>query len=360
MTGLDKRMQRHLYPVTAVMTKAMLWMACLSLLLMVMPVEARQIVDMTGRKVEVPDRIRKVYATSPPATQMIYAVDPGLLSGWNAPLKDREKRYLSPLVHDLPVLGGYFGQGRVANIETIIKAGPDVVIMWVRRDSALNRRMEADMKKAGFPLVFMAIDGMADYGKGFRFLGKLLDREERAEKLADYGERALKEAAAVARSASTRKTVSVYYAQGLDGLFTECHTSRRTEVIGLAGAGNVCLCRTRNDYGMERVSMEEVLLADPDVIFVQERQAYDRIRRDRAWRRIGAVRDGRVFVIPKTPFNWFDRPASHMRYIGIKWVMSCLYPDLYPIDMARETRLFYRLFLGVELDDAQVREILAG
>lgn len=329
-------------------------------LLAVLPVEAREIVDMAGRKVTVPDRITRVYSTSPPATYMVYALDPNLLGGLNTPLRAREKRYISPRIYDLPVLGGYFGQGQVANIEMVIKAKPDVVIMWTSKESALNRKMESDMKNLGIPLVFMEINRIEDYGKGLAFLGKLLNREERAKKLVDYGEQVLREVSAVKRAISPGKKVSVYYAEGLDGLYTECDTSQHAELISLVGAKNVFRCPAKTDYGMERVFLEKVMLYNPDVIFVQEREAYNLIRQDQRWRQIKAVKDGRVFIIPKAPFNWFDRPPSYMRYLGVKWVMTCLYPDLYHIDVAKEVKSFYRLFLDLELNDAQIREIMAG
>lgn len=43
--------------------------------------ESRIIADMTGRKVQVPDRISRVYASSPPATYLLYAMDPALETG---------------------------------------------------------------------------------------------------------------------------------------------------------------------------------------------------------------------------------------------------------------------------------------
>ena len=324
------------------------------------PVDAREIVDMAGRKVQVPDRITKVYATSPPATYMIYAFDPELLAGLNTPIRDGDKPYLSPRIYSLPVLGGYFGQGQVANIEMIMKARPDVVIMWASVESALNRKMEADMAALGIPLVLMRIDRVEDYSRGLRFLGNLLDRRKRATELANYGEKALERAAAVVRSIPAGKKATIYYAEGMDGLFTECNTSSHAELINLAGAQNVHHCRTQTGYGMEKISIEQVLLYNPEVIVVQEREAFQRIKKDKRWQQTRAVKNGRMFLIPKPPFNWFDRPPSYMRYLGIKWLMHCLYPDFYRVDLAGETRTFYRLFLGVQLTDEQIREILAG
>ncbi len=324
------------------------------------PIEAREIVDMSGRRVDVPDRIKKVYATSPPATYMIYALDPSLLGGLNTPLKETERRYLATEIHSLPVLGGYFGQGQVANTEMILKAKPDVVIMWASHESALNQKMEADMRTLGIPLVLMRIDRVEGYNRGLRFLGRLLNREERAEKLARYGEEALAKAESFLQRIPETRRPSVYYAQGIDGLYTECHTSSHAELINQTGAGNVHRCQFRTGYGMERVSMEQVIFYDPDVIVVQEREALQRINTDKRWRHVKAVKHGRVFIIPKKPFNWFDRPPSFMRYLGIQWLMQCLYPGDYQFDLVEETRNFHRLFLRLELSDEQIREILTG
>lgn len=73
---------------------------------------------------------------------------------------------------------------------------------------------------------------------------------------------------------------------------------------------------------------------------------------------IRAVQAGRVYRIPKEPFNWFDRPPSFMRLLGVRWLACKLYPSDYPLDLAAETRCFYKLFLNVSLDDAAVRKLL--
>ncbi|HEX9022661.1 MAG TPA: hypothetical protein VF799_02365, partial [Geobacteraceae bacterium] len=63
-------------------------------------------------------------------------------------------------------------------------------------------------------------------------------------------------------------------------------------------------------------------------------------------------------LIPDQPLNWFDRPPSFMRFIGLKWVMNLLYPDHYRIDTVKEAREFYRLFLGVEVSDGEMKVII--
>jgi iron complex transport system substrate-binding protein len=80
--------------------------------------------------------------------------------------------------------------------------------------------------------------------------------------------------------------------------------------------------------------------------------------KDPAWSGIRAVRDGRVHLIPRTPFNWFDRPPSFMRILGLKWLMSILYPREYTVDLIQETREFYSLFLSVPLSAEDAKRII--
>ena len=45
-----------------------------------LPVQARVITDMSGRQVSLPDTVTKVVGVSPPATYLLYAIDPSLLA----------------------------------------------------------------------------------------------------------------------------------------------------------------------------------------------------------------------------------------------------------------------------------------
>jgi iron complex transport system substrate-binding protein len=100
------------------------------------------------------------------------------------------------------------------------------------------------------------------------------------------------------------------------------------------------------------------MLYDPDVILVMENLFYDRVFSDPLWRRLRAVRNKKVYLIPGQPFNWFDRPPSFMRLLGVKWLANLLYPKHYSINMVKETKMFFKLFLGVELKQQEARNIL--
>ncbi len=330
-----------------------LWAAAIA------PAQARQLTDMAGRTITVPNVINKVYATSPPATLMVYAMDPGLVAGLNTPIRPTEKQYLDPRMETLPVVGGWFGQGRVANLEALLALQPDIILVWWWTNSpAMYEKIAQTLAPLGIPVVYMVLDQLGDYPGAFDFLGELLGREARARKLGRYAETALEEAIHIRENLSAEKKVSVYYAEDADGLSTECHTSIHAQTIPLSGGKNVHRCVQRIRIGKQKVSMEQVLGYDPQVIFFHDKAFRKRITGDPKWQNIRAVQNGRVYRIPTRPFNWFDRPPSFMRLLGLKWTMHKLYPGMYPIDIESETQAFCRLFLNVSLDDAAVRELL--
>lgn len=183
---------------------------------------AREITDMAGRRVTLPDMVRKVYAPSPYGSYITYSVDPSLLAGLIFPIKDEDRM-------DFPV------------------------------------------------------ESLFDYPDVYLFLGNVLKREERTKKLSLYTRITLEEIEGVVDKIPVRKRPSVYYAEGVDG---------------------------------------------------------------------------RVYLIPRHPFNRFDLPPSFMRILGLKWIAGILYPKEYPVDIAKEAVDFYHLFLGVTKSNNEMKKVI--
>jgi len=319
---------------------------------------ARQVTDMHGRTVDVPDEIHTVYGTSPPVTYMLYALAPERIAGLNFPCRENEKPYLPARLQTLPVIGGWFGQGRTPNLETLMQVNPDVVLAWYMENSPTGRKTEEMLVPMGFRLVYVTLDKLEDYPAAFRFIGRLLHREERAAALADYAQQTLDEIKAVRDAIPESDKIGVYYAEGMDGLSTECDSSIHAELFGLCGGKNVHICPSRTIYGKEKISMEQVMRYRPDVIVSYERCFYDAIFQDPRWQNIPAVQNRRVYQIPSPSLNWFDRPPSFMRFLGARWLLNKLYPETYDVDIVDETQKFYSLFLNVDLDRQAAKHII--
>jgi len=321
-------------------------------------VHAGEITDMAGRKVQVPETIGSVYSVSPPATCMVYAVDQELVAGLNYPVRAEERPYMSERMKNQPVIGGWFGQGQTPNLETLMQVKPDIILVWQQQISATSQKIEETLKPLGFPVVFIRIDRLQDYPKAFDFMGKLLNREKRCAALAGYARETLNMLDALQAKVPDDQKISVYYAEGADGLRTDCSASIHAELIPLCGGRNVHVCDARDIFGMESISAEQVIGYNPQVILAREPAFFDLVYKDARWQNIRAVRDRRIYRIPRSPFDWFDRPPSFMRLLGARWLMNLLHPDLYPVNMVEETQKFYQLFLHTPLDRKAAGEML--
>lgn len=257
----------------------------------------------------------------------------------------------------LPTIGRVFGAGQSANLEILLAAHPDLILMW-QHTNEFNQKEAEKLKILNAPFVYAVDESIEDYTNIFKFLGKALNKEERGNKLSAYAEKTFTDVRNTIAKVPVDKRPKVYYAEGLDGLSTECDDSIHVQLLKLAGDVDVHRCHTSNHKGFEKMPMETVLSYNPDVMIVQEKMFYDKINTLPIWGNINAVKNHRVYLIPKAPFNWFDRPPSFMRIMGLKWLMNALYPKEYPINIKKETKAFYRLFMHVNLTDTQLQEVL--
>ena len=315
----------------------------------------REITDMAGRKVIVPDIIKKAYAPSPYGFAILYSVAPETLAGVMFPIRDADKPYLLPHVHDLPVIG------KLSNTDALVETNPDVLIIWGDKHAPIHKRSEERLSKLNIPYVYVTVGDLADladYPEAYAFLGRLFGKEEKTAKLAAWCRQALDETAATVNVIPQVQRPKVYYAEGKDGLSTECDDSLHVHLLRLAGDVNVHRGHTSCHMGLEPVTIDQVNAYDPDVIIAQDKDFVTAVQNDPKWKNIKAVRDKRVHLIPRVPFNWFDRPPSFMRILGLKWLMHRLYPKTYKVDLVKEAQDFYGLFLGVSLSVEEARQII--
>lgn len=136
-------------------------------------------------------------------------------------------------------------------------------------------------------------------------------------------------------------------------------------MLDIAGGENVIKSATnKSSYGNSKISLEQLIALNPEVIITRAsindgkiNSAYDNIIKNKDWQSIKAIKDKRVYQIPQVPFNWFDRPPSVNRVIGIKWIYGLLYENS-AMNIGKEVKEFYKEFYHYELTDKEVEEIL--
>ena len=303
----------------------------------------------------------KIYASSPPLLYMLYALDPAKISGTNFEWNDYERPYVKKEVQEQPVVGGFFGQGKIPNVEMLLRLDPDLIL--VNASSRNTKKMSEVFGSIKKPMLYLSATKLEDYLDGFEILGEVTGKQERATRLVNYARESLNLTAQIEEyiRKNNLQKVKIYYAQGGDGLATECEGSWHGALIERAGAQNVHKCSedpNAKSFGRVKISFEQLVKYDPDVILIYEKELFDKIYGDPKWQLLGAVKNKKAYYIPREPFSWFDRPPSFMRFLGLKWLISLTYPEAFKFDIVSETREFYKLFLDLELTDEQIYKIL--
>lgn len=318
----------------------------------------REITDMAGRAVTIPTEIHSVFSTSASGTIMLYTIDPELLIGVNYEFNDAEKEFILEEYRDLPA----FGQGGKINQEAIIAEAPDICITYGTLSETDISEAENFMNQTGIPVVML--DGsLSSAADTYRFLGGLLNTEERTDVLAAYAENALEFAEGIDIPDSEK--VSVYYGNGLESLETAPVGSPHAELLALLDGINVASLEGEITSRID-ISAEQIISWNPEVIILNGEptanmspiEAVDAFKKDTRYQNVDAVVNNKVFAIPKYPFSWFDRPPSINRLIGISWLAAILYPDQVSVDIEKEARDFYSLFYHMDITENQLDTLL--
>ena len=320
----------------------------------------REITDMAGRTVVVPDEIETVFSSSTVTAIFMYTLAPDKLLGWNYELNELEKSIILEEYHDLP----NFGMGDSINYEAVIAADPTIAV----NVGTINDKMISDCdklsKSLGVPVV--AVDGnLSASAEAYRFMGELLGEEEQAEKLASYAEKTFADIEKM--EVPEDKKVRIYYGNGEDSLETAPAGSAHGQIIDMVNAVNVADLEM-GEGSRVQISAEQLLAWDPDVIVVNGEpkadtsgaSAAEAILANPDYASLKAVQDQQVYGTPNTPFSWIDRPMGPNRIVGIRWLSGLIYPEYLNYNVDEEVKEFFDLFYHVQLTDEKLENIYSG
>jgi iron complex transport system substrate-binding protein len=313
--------------------------------------------DSAGRVVAIPDRVEEVFAAGPPAAIVLFTLAPEKLLGWTRKPSPEEAEFLPEDYRDLPGLGRLTGRGNTVNLEVVVASDPDLVVDLGSVGPTYASLADRVQQQTGAPTILLGgrLDELPD---AYRKLGPALGVAERAERLAATIETMLDGVYRRIAPLPPEDRPRVYYARGPEGLDTALTGSINVEALDFVRAENVA-GEAIGRGGLATVSLEQVLAWNPDVIVTVDPTFYASVFDDPRWRGVAAVREGKVYLAPQYPFPWVDFPPSVNRVLGVRWLASVLYPDLFPEPIGPIARDFYALFYHRTLTDAELERLLA-
>jgi len=291
----------------------------------------------------------------PPAAILLYTFAPDLLIGWTRAHRPEECEFLGADACSKPEVGRLTGRGNTANLEVVLALKPDLILDVGSVNPTYVSLADRVQQQTGIP--YALLDGRFDgIAAAYRTLGALIGRADAGEAYARFAEDTIKTITGRIAAVPNGSRPRVYYARGPRGLETGLGGSINVETIELLAQNAAGATRG----GLANVSIEQVLLWNPDVIITIDQDFAASVRSDPAWASVKAVRDGRVHLSPKLPFGWVDFPPAVNRLIGLWWLAKILYPDRFAEDLRTLTRDFYTRFYHVTPSDAQIDRVLAG
>lgn len=228
------------------------------------------------------------------------------------------------LPEDIAVVGTV----KEPNAEEIIALEPDLVLL--ASDITAQADIRDVLENAGLACAFFQVDTFADYAFMMEQLCAVTGREDLYEENVTQVGQQIEEAQANAALASTRPNVLLIRAFST-GIKAKTDDELAGAILKDLGAHNIA-----DDHPsmLEDLSLEEVIAADPDYIFVttmgDEQKALDYlnglIQQNPAWSELSAVKEDRYVVLPKDLFHYKpnNRWGESYQYLG-----EILYPELF-------------------------------
>ena len=221
---------------------------------------------------------RRIVSLNPTTTELLFAIGAGnrLVGRTRWDLYPDSARYVPDL-----------GDGIRPNVEIVLAARPDLVVLYA---GEANRPAAAELRNAGVRTLSLKIDHIAEFYRALRLLGAMTGDSASARIVEDSVRRSLESVRA--RTASLARP-TVFWPVWEQPLLAVGGGSFLSELVTIAGGRNVY---DSLKGPSPQVSMEDVVEHDPDVIFAGPKSARH-LRTDVAWKRLRAVREGRVLVV---------------------------------------------------------------
>lgn len=225
----------------------------------------------------------RVVSLSPNLTETIFAL------GMEKCLVGRSNACDYPEAAKTIPVAGRFG---IPDIERVIALKPDYIVSSAFQDKAMVSRLA----QFGIEVLFLPDGSFADYFRGLKVLGGILNCPARAEKLCRACQAELEEFKHEAEKTPEASRVKVLFVIWDLPLMTVGGKSFITDMIAFAGGKSISAAYPQDYFNC---SLEWVLAHPPDVLVlckIPERRAEELVERP-GWENLEAVKNKRFYSV---------------------------------------------------------------
>lgn len=324
----------------------------------VAPEKTVEFTDSLGRVVTIPEEITKIAISGPLSQVYILPLAGDMLVGVSNAFAENAQKYISEDILSKTEIGQLYGGKREMDLEALLAADPDVVIDIGEPKGKMVGDFDTLTQQTGIP--FIHIDATVSTAHdAYRTLGKLLNREEKAEKLAAWCEDTYDGITALMEQVdadNARKTL--LYCLGDTGTNVIAEGSFHAQTVNLMSRNVAVIEDIVSSGDGNQVDLEQILLWNPEVIVFAYGSCYDAVADDTQWQNISAVVNGTYYEAPYGPYGWLSSPPAVQSYLGMLWLGEVLYPEYTTYNLQEEITAYYELFYGCQLTDTMYLELV--
>lgn len=220
------------------------------------------------------------------------------------------------------------GSVKQPNLEEIFAVQPDFVILSAEIEGQIA--LHEALQQAGIPHAYFQVDAFEDYLQMLQLFCEMTGCADLYEQNGLAVQQQIEQIKTEVRKAETAPTVLLLRAYS-----TGCKAKGRDNLTGVMldelGAQNLV---EQYESLLEDVSIEEIIAADPDIIFVSvmgsdEEKALtwlqENLASNPAWAGLTAIREERFYVLPKALFHYKPNARWAESY---RQLAQLLYPDM--------------------------------
>ncbi len=326
----------------------------------------RVVVDHTGKEVRIPAKIERIVITGPWPLPSVYCLFEGAgdkLVGIHPGSMSAAKHSLLPRVAPgILRASTEFLKGDVLNAEELLKLKPDVVFYRVETAAHAGQLALTGIPAVGFSTALSGFDTIKTFESWVKLLGEVLQQEDRASGIVEYGRKTYDEIQAALNGVKglKRPRALILFNYGEGNIKTSGSNFYGQYWLESTGAVNVA----SELSGVADINMEQIYAWDPDIIYITNfsrhmpEDLYENAIPGHDWSTVRAVRERKVYKFPLGMYRWYP-PASDTPLV-LKWLAKKNQPELFAdVDMDAEVRAYYKRFYNLDLTDEDLRRIFS-
>lgn len=233
---------------------------------------------------------------------------------------------------------------KIPSVEVLAKNGVELVVLYNSQNSFES--LAKKLKKIDIDTCYLKLHSIYDYINAYKSIGKIINKEQRAQEISTYIKKELNFLENITKN--IKDEVTIYYAKTDTGLISSCNKSAHTEVFDLIKAKNVVKCGALEKKRVT-LSLENLLLLNPEVIVTDNKRFYKDIFINKKYRFLQAVKNKKVYLVPKKPLNYIDNPPSFFKILGSYWLGKRVYKQEFEkVDFKNKKKAFEKILLNKE------------